>query len=208
MATIKNILKGSILVAFLALVSCTNWQYEDTGLSYGNHDCSMWDYFATQPYDWDSTRVMIEHAGLKEVFDDTQYLGEITFLAPTNLPIVTYLLNNSYKRVTEIPAEICKDMLMKLIVTKRLMVADVPRGMKDATMGTETGGEEFDLADGGKVFMYTYQSDYMGVQEVGEIALYFSLRGTEAVSRIASTDIQTLTGNVQALGYDFNLSNM
>lgn len=208
MATINNLLKGSILIALLALASCTKWQYEDTGLSYGNHDCSMWDYFAKQPYDWDSTRVMIEHAGLKEVFDDTKSLGDITFLAPTNLSIVTYLYNHSYKQISEIPAETCREMLMKLIVTERLMVADVPRGMKDITMGTETGGQEYPLANEGKVFMYTYQSTYQGVQEVGEIALYFSIRGSEAISRIASSDIQTLTGNVQALGYDFNLSNM
>ena len=36
----------------LALGSCTKWNYHDGGLSYGIHDCSMWEYLHTQPYDW------------------------------------------------------------------------------------------------------------------------------------------------------------
>ena len=57
------------------------------GLSYGIHDCSMWEYLHTQPYDWDSTIIMIEHAGLKELFEGQGEHEQITFFGVTNLSI-------------------------------------------------------------------------------------------------------------------------
>lgn len=68
--------------------SCTKYDYIDGGLVKGVHDCSMWDYFHTDSYDWDSTIVMIEHAGLKSLFDGTGEYKEITFFGLTNHSIV------------------------------------------------------------------------------------------------------------------------
>ena len=83
MAKIVCILKGVILFMMLALGSCTKWNYHDGGLSYGIHDCSMWEYLHTQPYDWDSTIIMIEHAGLKELFEGQGEHEQITFFGVT-----------------------------------------------------------------------------------------------------------------------------
>lgn len=105
----------------LALGSCTKWNYHDGGLSDGVHDCSMWEYFHTQPHDWDSTMIMIEHAGLKELFEGRGEHEQITFFGVTNLSILNYMLQNGYKRVIDIPVEDCKNILCKLIVPKRLM---------------------------------------------------------------------------------------
>lgn len=44
-------------------------KYVDTGLANGKHDCTVWEYLHSQPDDWDSTIIMIEHAGMKEYFD-------------------------------------------------------------------------------------------------------------------------------------------
>lgn len=66
MAKIKSYIHIALLLCIgLALGSCTKWNYHDGGVAYGVHDCSMWDYFKKQPRDWDSTRVMIQHAGLQ-----------------------------------------------------------------------------------------------------------------------------------------------
>ena len=105
MAKIVCILKGVILFMMLALGSCTKWNYHDGGLSYGIHDCSMWEYLHTQPYDWDSTIIMIEHAGLKELFEGQGEHEQITFFGVTNLSILNYMLQNEYKKVTDIPVE-------------------------------------------------------------------------------------------------------
>ena len=70
MAKIKSYIHIALLLCIgLALGSCTKWNYHDGGVAYGVHDCSMWDYFKKQPRDWDSTRVMIQHAGLQDLFE-------------------------------------------------------------------------------------------------------------------------------------------
>lgn len=69
MASRINILIGAMIFLLVVLgSSCTKYDYIDGGLVKGVHDCSMWDYFHTDSYDWDSTIVMIEHAGLKSSF--------------------------------------------------------------------------------------------------------------------------------------------
>ena len=112
MAKIKSYIHIALLLCIgLALGSCTKWNYHDGGVAYGVHDCSMWDYFKKQPRDWDSTRVMIQHAGLQDLFEGKGEYGQITFLAPSNLAIMTYMFNNNFRRVNEIPAAECRRLL-------------------------------------------------------------------------------------------------
>ena len=100
MAKIKSYIHIALLLCIgLALGSCTKWNYHDGGVAYGVHDCSMWDYFKKQPRDWDSTRVMIQHAGLQDLFEGKGEYGQITFLAPSNLAIMTYM-SVSYTHLT------------------------------------------------------------------------------------------------------------
>lgn len=62
----KNIL---ILLGLLfAVCSCDDY-FHDSGLADGKHDCTMWEYLNTQPQDWDSTVLLIERAGLVDLFD-------------------------------------------------------------------------------------------------------------------------------------------
>ena len=79
-STRLNTLKGIALLAFISLCSCTKYNYIDGGVASGVHDCSMWEYFEQQTVDWDSTRIMIEHAGMKSIFDGSGQYKDITFL--------------------------------------------------------------------------------------------------------------------------------
>ena len=59
----------SLFVFMITLVSCnTDYNYIDSGLSNGVHDCTMYDYFKTNSYNWDTTRLMIDKAGLADLF--------------------------------------------------------------------------------------------------------------------------------------------
>lgn len=144
MAKIKSYIHIALLLCIgLALGSCTKWNYHDGGVAYGVHDCSMWDYFKKQPRDWDSTRVMIQHAGLQDLFEGKGEYGQITFLAPSNLAIMTYMFNNNFRRVNEIPATECRRLLEKLIIPQRILTSDVPRGSRSEATGEKTGGKTY-----------------------------------------------------------------
>ena len=95
----------------LAVYACDKNEFHDTGLAYGKHDCSMWEYFAKDHADWDSVVMMIERAGLVNIFDGThpQY-KEITFFGITNLSVNQFLVKNldenkamKYQGVRDIP---------------------------------------------------------------------------------------------------------
>ncbi|WP_099293497.1 hypothetical protein [Butyricimonas sp. Marseille-P3923] len=200
MAKLIYLLKGVALIMLLG--SCTKWNYHEGELANGVHDCSMWEYLHTQPWDWDSTIIMIEHAGLKDLFEGKGEHEQITFLGVTNYSIRLYMIENGYEKVTDIPVEFCQNTLSKLIIPQRVMLADVPRGKRDEYTGEESDGIEYRTL-GGRLFMWTYQQPFEGVPDMGEISLHFFARGGTAVNRIYSTDIQTNNGVVQALGYSF-----
>ena len=51
-------------VMFLfCIISCTKDNYIDTGISKNRFDGNMLEYMESHSYDWDSTVVMIRHAG-------------------------------------------------------------------------------------------------------------------------------------------------
>lgn len=201
-------MKGAILLVMMGMCSCTKWNYHDGGLSNGVHDCSMWEYLHTQSRDWDSTIIMIEHAGLRDLFEGNGEHEQITFLGLTNYSIRTYLWDNGHKRVTDLSSEQCKQILSKLIIPKRIMLDDVPRGSRRADTGVKSGGIIYPLLNGGEVFMWTYRDAYMNVADMGAVSLFCMVHGAVESAQIVSTDIQTNNGVVQALGYNFRISNL
>ncbi len=218
---IKNLIGGLVFLMMIVLgSSCTKYNYIDGGLADGVHDCSMWDYFHTDSYDWDSTIIMIEHAGLKSLFDGTGEYKEITFFGLTNHSIRGYMLDrNKYlseddpeylHRVTDISPAKCKDILEKLVFPKRLMLKDVPRGNRVATLGVynETDGMPIQCIRG-ELFLWTVRSSWQNVEDVGAITLYIASHNVKSAGNevVASTDIQTTNGVVQALNYDFEFNN-
>ena len=80
----------------LACSGCDDNYYHDSGLANGKHNCTMWEYFQTDHENWDSTMILIECAGLKEVFDGTNPdYKEITFFGVTNLSILQFLVKTT-----------------------------------------------------------------------------------------------------------------
>ena len=213
-ATIKHITKGAIVVMVLCLCSCTKYNYINGGTANGIHDCTMWEYFHTNSYDWDSTVVMIEHAGLKSLFDGTGEYKQITFFGLTSNSILRYMLENNYERVTDIPVGKCQDIIQKLVAPKRIMLNDVPRGNRIQSGGgiesafVEYDGLVFDCIRG-SLFLWTQRMAYNDIEDTGEIALYIASRNQDGTrnERVASTDIQTTNGVVHSLNYDFRFRN-
>ena len=213
-ATIKHITKGAIVVMVLCFCSCTKYNYINGGTANGIHDCTMWEYFHTTSYDWDSTVVMIEHAGLKSLFDGTGEYKQITFFGLTSNSILRYMLENNYERVTDIPVGKCQDIIQKLVAPKRIMLNDVPRGNRIQSGGgiesafVEYDGLVFDCIRG-SLFLWTQRMAYNDIEDTGEIALYIASRNQDGTrnERVASTDIQTTNGVVHSLNYDFRFRN-
>ena len=54
---------GLLCCLFSLLSSCDDDYFHDSGLADGKHDCTMWEYFQTDGENWDSTMILIEHAG-------------------------------------------------------------------------------------------------------------------------------------------------
>ena len=213
-ATIKHITKGAIVVMVLCFCSCTKYNYINGGTANGIHDCTMWEYFHTNSYDWDSTVVMIEHAGLKSLFDGTGEYKQITFFGLTSNSILRYMLENNYERVTDIPVGKCQDIIQKLVAPKRIMLNDVPRGNRIQSGGgiesafVEYDGLVFDCIRA-SLFLWTQRMAYNDIEDTGEIALYIASRNQDGTrnERVASTDIQTTNGVVHSLNYDFRFRN-
>ena len=213
-ATIKHITKGAIVVMVLCFCSCTKYNYINGGTANGIHDCTMWEYFHTNSYDWDSTVVMIEHAGLKSLFDGTGEYKQITFFGLTSNSILRYMLENNYERVTDIPVGKCQDIIQKLVAPKRIMLNDVPRGNRIQSGGgiesafVEYDGLVFDCIRG-SLFLWTQRMAYNDIEDTGEIALYIASRYQDGTrnERVASTGIQTTNGVVHSLNYDFRFRN-
>ena len=116
-----------------------------------------------------------------------------------------------WHRVTDIPAPICGSLLKSLIVTKRLMLEDVPDGNRKLT----DDKRDYEEIDGivvstmaSELFLWVVRGNYGGVELAGYASLNMSKRLSTAENWIVgSTDIQTNNGVVQAMGYEFLLRN-
>lgn len=215
MEKINVFFKSLIVCIFFGLGACTNYQYIDTGLAKGKHDCTVWEYLHTQSSDWDSTVLLIERAGMKAYFDGSMKDQQITFFGVTNLSILRMILKHNedepsepWKSVADIPEEVCQYIVNRLIIPQRLMVNDIPRGnLQKGDRYIEVDGKVYPTLQG-ELFVYTYREDYKGIPEKGEIGLYIRLHdsGSTEGNRIVSTDIQMTNGIVHALSYDFDLT--
>ncbi|MDO4771515.1 fasciclin [Porphyromonas sp.] len=192
-----------ILTAFS--VSCTKFDIIDTGVADGNHDMVMWDYFKTNPYDWDSVMVMINHAGLKNVFDGTSEHGkEITFLGITNHSIRRYLLDKDIPTVKDMPVEECRDIVLSCVIKGRFLLDDFIEGApsKDPEELIGTGGKMYTTLSGKEIWIYTIRDPFGGVPKSGPKTIQIVAPETQKRFRVVSTNIQTTSGVIHALDYN------
>ncbi|WP_455509367.1 fasciclin domain-containing protein [Butyricimonas paravirosa] len=206
-------MKGYIFLigVFCILCSCEDY-YHDSGLANGKHDCTMWEYFESQPGDWDSTMILIEHAGLKDVFDGTNPdYKEITFFGMTNLSIEQLLVKMIdddwepiYNRVKDIPVDLCREMLLSHIIPGKMMKT----GFDYEVKGTLMGGTMVTTLSGVELRVYRTKSSYGGVPDIGAEGLKIHAPVSGNMASIASADIEVTNGVVHALDYTYQFTQL
>lgn len=203
-------MKYLIYICLIFLVASCNTKYNnvDTGIAYGNHDCSMMDYFYTDSYDWDSTVLMIKRAELADLFEGKREGYErITFFGPTNHSIRLWMLDHGYSNVNSIPKDICYDMIMRSVVSGVWSRNDIPRGKSSTSIPGE-GGMILTGGIGNRFWIFSIKETYQNIPESGPVILYIESCTSMLKIDIASTNIQTLTGVVHSLDYGYQLGTL
>ena len=97
----RRILYAILFLSSLLYVGCTKDNYIDTGISKGRFHGNLMQYMASNSYDWDSTILLVRHAGeeMVRLFEGKDPAHkEITFFGITNHSIRRHLLEFGHKR--------------------------------------------------------------------------------------------------------------
>jgi len=199
-------------VLWVVATGCGNDFYHDSGLADGKHDYTVWEYLQTDHYNWDSVIVMIEHAGLKDVFDGTNpEFKQITFFAPTNLSINQFLFKTTdetgdmvYSSVKDVPMELCREMLLAHVLDQRMMKEDFDYEVK----GTLTGGTMVTTIGGVELRVYRTRTLYNGIPDIGPESLFFHAVTSGHIAMVASADIEMTNGVVHSLSYTYEFTGL
>ena len=111
-------------------VGCTKDNYIDTGISNGRYHGNLMQYMASNSYDWDSTILLVRHAGeeMVRLFEGKDPAHkEITFFGITNHSIRRHLLEFGHKRVSDLDPEWCREMLLRHVIDGKLYRKDILR---------------------------------------------------------------------------------
>ena len=214
----------AIIVVMLSLGACeTNYGTINTGLANGKFDGSMYEYFQANHYDWDSLVLMIDRAGLKDVFTGERAGYEkITFFGPTNNTIRLWMykseqrwdpdlgqivvIKKAYQRVDEIPVEDCHRLVMEHVVKGVYMRDDIPEGTLSET-GTREGGTTLTGVEGNSFWIYSYRGQYQGIQGQGADSLKLVSEIGQEI-KVASSNLESDNGVVHSLHYDYPLGTL
>lgn len=206
----------NILISFIAgiliISACGNDYYHDTGLANGNHDCTIWEYLQNDPEHWDSVRIMIEQAGIKDLFDGTnpQY-QQITFFGPTNYSVIAFLLKYKdeegkqvYHSLKEVPKDICRQMVLSHVIPERLTKDEFDYEVK----GTDTGGTIIQTLTGIDLRVYRIKTPYNGIPDIGpeRMAIHALQKGYKV--DISSADIKMTNGVVHSLSNTYEMAEL
>lgn len=195
-------------MALLVMVaSCTKDDFHKTGVSNGRFDGSMLEYMKAHHYDWDSTVLMVEQAGLESLFDGDE---PITFFGPTNLSILRYMLRNNIERVKDMTPEFCRETLLRHVMKGKMKRTEFPYGTASSEAGEVVGkdGGFYTMMGGNRIWAYTRKGEYNGVKEAGALLLHISSIDKNKKIDIASGDIEPDNGMVHSLSYVFTLGEM
>ncbi len=214
----KNIAIIAIIASIFGMAACTKFDFVDTGVANGKHDTTMWGYFHTDSYNWDSLIVMVKHVDasldveikLQELFEGkSKYQNNITFLGITNHSIRRYMLLNKYKTISEIPAKNCYDFILSSVLGEVIKLDDFILGKPstDVENVIGTGGKKYNTLSNKVLWIYSFKSNYEGVPEAGPLQIRIVSEDTQKQTNVASSDIMTETGIVHSLSYDFTLND-
>lgn len=203
-----------VIMLVLGLGACTKNQFIDTGISNGRFDGSLLEYLEApyHSYDWDSTALMVRHAGedMVRLFEgkDPDH-PEITFFGITNHSIRRYLLDNDLKRVSDLDPEYCKKVLLCHILDGKLYRDSIPLG-QDAPGGTlMEGGAYYTTLGGTRLAMFTDRGLWQGVDDVGPVTI--TIKSTHTLRKldgVASTNIEPNNCVVHSMTYYYEWQDM
>ena len=191
----------------LTIVSCTtDYNMNNTGLANGKFDGTMYDYFHSDSYNWDSLIIMIDRAGLQDLFNgEVEGYEEITFWGPTNNSIRRWMLEGG-TGVPKRPEE-CRKYVMAHVVKGKTMLNDIPRGT--INMGSVSGGMTMYGEDNkNEMWVYTEQLPYNGVIDVGAVIIKIRSMRTLVDIDIASCNIEPTTGVIHSLHPNYTLGEL
>lgn len=206
-------MKYSILLLIMAAAfvpyGCVEDTFHDTGLANGVHDCSAWTYMREGHGNWDSLVLMVQKAGLVELFDgmDPDY-PEITVFGLTNLSIIQYLLRTTddngeqvYRCMADLPNALCRELLLSYIIPGKHFRKDFPYEVQ----GTLEGGEVYKTLTGIDLRVYRVKGSWKEMPDIGAdgIGLHFPAAGY--TGHIASGDIITDNAVVHSLSTTFQM---
>ena len=209
-------MKKIIYIAMVCLTaglfaSCTQYNFDDTGLANGKHETTMWDYFKGDKYNWKLLCEMTERAGLVPLFQGTSRYGkDFTFFGPTSHSIRRYLLDNGMETVADIPVADCRTFILNCVLPgRRVMLDDFKEGVKSSDPSTPIGkgGEQVQMASGKRLWIYTFREAYNNVPGKGPLRIHLVSPATTQTTDVASCNIETLTGVVHSLDYNFKLTD-
>ena len=206
----KKILLAISIV--LTIVSCTtDYNMNNTGLAKGKFDGTMYDYFHSDSYNWDSLIIMIDRAGLQDLFNgEVEGYEEITFWGPTNNSIRRWMLEGGTgfaDRGEEFITEEWGKNFMANVVKGKTMLNDIPRGT--INMGSVSGGMTMYGEDNkNEMWVYTEQLPYNGVIDVGAVIIKIRSMRTLVDIDIASCNIEPTTGVVHSLHPNYTLGEL
>lgn len=196
----------------LTIVSCTtDYNMNNTGLANGKFDGTMYDYFHSDSYNWDSLIIMIDRAGLQDLFNgEVEGYEEITFWGPTNNSIRRWMLEGGTsvpKRLKDLSPEECRKYVMAHVVKGKTMLNDIPRGT--INMGSVSGGMTMYGEDNkNEMWVYTEQLPYNGVIDVGAVIIKIRSMRTLVDIDIASCNIEPTTGVIHSLHPNYTLGEL
>lgn len=210
----KMVVKIVIIVLVFAITGCTKFDFVDTGIADGRHNTTMWEYFHTDSYNWDSLIVMVKHVDasfeaeikLQELFEGkSKYQNNVTFFGITNHSIRRYMLQKGYKTIMEIPAKNCYDFVLSSVLDEVIMLDGFIPGKPSADVNNVigVGGKRYHTLSGKMLWIYTFRGDYEGVPDAGPIQIHIVSEDTQKQTNVASSDIVTNSGVVHSLSYDF-----
>ena len=228
MKNLKYSLYLFFALSFILLSGCTKYDFVETGRANGNHNTTMWEYFKSDPYNWSLLVRLSSRIGLQEVFEGKSSYGkEITFLGITNHSIRRYLLKKYAEAHSEeeaqsltpeqtealaddLDANEAKAFILSSIIPKRAITLEefkLGSFIEQNGVQERTGGENYTMASGKVLWLYTFKDAYAGVPGAGRLHLYIVSSDTKKKSEIASHNIRTTTGIVHSLQYSFTLGD-
>jgi len=199
-----------MVLSLIILSSCTKNNFIKSGISVGRFDGSLLEYMEApgHSYDWDSTALMVYHAGeeMVRLFEgqDPDH-PEITFFGPTNHSIRRYMLEKNIEKVSDMDPDWCRQILLRHICDGKIYRDDVPAGSGGNKIEIVEGGKQYTTLAGNVLWLYTTRGSYGNVDEAGAVKLNMYGMDKQQMVNIASTNIEPDNCVVHSLKYDYTI---